>query len=217
MYVRIQSDLKSVSSLKWAPVCLPLGPSFFTGHIVFELRLVHVHDLWSWNYQQFIQTWFSPQNTEQWILLWSPHFSSGWILIRRTCCKSSGSGWDTAESSLRSLPICRKPLCLFPSGAVCVCVCVCVCVNLFSGAGITPASLAQLCCPSGTVSSFDADLSLFLYFLVCFSKGIKYVPYSNKSSEGHFQCAFNTWWTSFSSRNSEHYLLFPWAQFSPQE
>ena len=96
-------------------------------------------------------------------------------------------------------------------------VCVCVCVNLFSGAGITPASLAQLCCPSGTVSSFDADLSLFLYFLVCFSKGIKYVPYSNKSSEGHFQCAFNTWWTSFSSRNSEHYLLFPWAQFSPQE
>ena len=105
------------------------------------------------------------------------------------------------KSSLRSLPICRKPLCLFPLGAVCV--------NLFSGEGITPASLAQLCCPSGTVSSFDADFSLFLYFLVCFSKGIKYVPYSNKSSEGHFQCAFSTLCISFSSRNSEHYLLFP--------
>lgn len=64
------------------------------------------------------------------------------------------------KSSLRSLPICRKPLCLFPLGAVCVCV------NLFSGEGITPASLAQLCCPSGMVSSFDADFYFCISWFV---------------------------------------------------
>ena len=42
----------------------------------------------------------------------------------------------------------------------------CVCVNLFSGEGITPASLAQLCCPSGMVSSFDADFYFCISWFV---------------------------------------------------
>ena len=121
MYVRIQSELKSVSSLKWAPVYLPLGPTFFTGRIVFELRLVNVHDLWSWNAKQFIQTWFSPHSTVQWILLWAPHISSGWISIRRTCCRSSGGGWDTAQVFPEEF-LHLQEAALFPSGAVCVCV-----------------------------------------------------------------------------------------------